>query len=592
MSINSLQKQTNTNIQEKANLIWEIATHLVGLFKPHEYGKVILPMTVLKRFDDALAPTKQAVVEMNEKLAEMKVEGEARDGVLCKTSGYAFYNTSKFDFKKLVSDPDNIESNFENYLQGFSSNVKDIISNFKFTDQVRTMVDGNVLFVVIQEFISPKGDMSPDKITSTDMGYIFEELIRKFSESYDEQAGAHFTSRDIIYLMTELLIAPEKDDIKVNGCTKTAYDMAMGTSQMLGCLTECLTDINENADLTCFGEEFNPETYAIAKADMLIKGGNASGMMYGDTLNDDKFSGYEFDYIISNPPFGIDWKREKADVEAEAKKGYDGRFGPGLPTISDGQMLFMLNGVKKLKDGSGRMAIIQNASSLFTGDAGSGASEIRRYVITEDMVEAIIQLPTDLFYNTGISTYVWVITKGKDVNRLGKIQLIDASKCSVKRRKNIGNKRVDLDDKCIELIMKAYMGFENEVYVNGELTVESKLFDNDYFGYTKVTVETARTDENGKPILKKGKYQAVKGASDTEVIPFYDDIDTYIEKNVMPYNPLAFLDRKKDKIGFEIPFARLFYKFTAPQSSTDIFSEIKALEEEETALMEELFGNA
>lgn len=592
MSINSLQKQTNTNIQEKANLIWEIATHLVGLFKPHEYGKVILPMTVLKRFDDALAPTKQAVVEMNEKLAEMKVEGEARDGVLCKTSGYAFYNTSKFDFKKLVSDPDNIESNFENYLQGFSSNVKDIISNFKFTDQVRTMVDGNVLFVVIQEFISPKGDMSPDKITSTDMGYIFEELIRKFSESYDEQAGAHFTSRDIIYLMTELLIAPEKDDIKVNGCTKTAYDMAMGTSQMLGCLTERLTDINENADLTCFGEEFNPETYAIAKADMLIKGGNASGMMYGDTLNDDKFSGYEFDYIISNPPFGIDWKREKADVEAEAKKGYDGRFGPGLPTISDGQMLFMLNGVKKLKDGSGRMAIIQNASSLFTGDAGSGASEIRRYVITEDMVEAIIQLPTDLFYNTGISTYVWVITKGKDVNRLGKIQLIDASKCSVKRRKNIGNKRVDLDDKCIELIMKAYMGFENEVYVNGELTVESKLFDNDYFGYTKVTVETARTDENGKPILKKGKYQAVKGASDTEVIPFYDDIDTYIEKNVMPYNPLAFLDRKKDKIGFEIPFARLFYKFTAPQSSTDIFSEIKALEEEETALMEELFGNA
>lgn len=592
MSINSLQKQTNINIQEKANLIWEIATHLVGLFKPHEYGKVILPMTVLKRFDDALAPTKDAVVQMAEKLNKMKVEGEARDGILRKTAGYPFYNTSKFDFKRLVADPDNIESNFEAYLQGFSANVLDIISNFKFADQVRTMSDGNVLFVVIQEFVSAKGDMSPDKITSADMGYIFEELIRKFSESYDEQAGAHFTSRDIIYLMTEILIAPEKDKIKAEGCTKTAYDMAMGTSQMLGCLTERITEISDEADLTCFGQEFNPETYAIAKADMLIKGGNASGMLYGDTLSDDKFSGYEFDYIISNPPFGIDWKREKTEVEAEAKKGYDGRFGPGLPAISDGQMLFMLNGIKKLKKGSGRMAIIQNGSSLFTGDAGSGASEIRRYVLEGDMVEAIIQMPTDLFYNTGISTYIWVLTKGKPAHRLGKVQLIDASKCFVKRRKNIGNKRVDLDDKCIALIMQAYMEFENDILTDGDLTVESKIFENDYFGFTKVTVETAEADKNGKPVLKKGKMQAVKGASDTEIIPLSDDIDAYMEKNVLPYNPLAFLDRKKDKIGYEIPFTRLFYKFTAPQSSTDIFAEIKALEEEETALMKELFGNA
>ena len=590
MSINSLQKQTNINIQEKANLIWEIATHLVGLFKPHEYGKVILPMTVLKRFDDALAPTKDAVVQMAEKLNKMKVEGEARDGILCKTAGYPFYNTSKFDFRRLVADPDNIDSNFEAYLQGFSANVLDIIANFKFADQVRTMSDGNVLFVVIQEFVSAKGDMSPDKITSADMGYIFEELIRKFSESYDEQAGAHFTSRDIIYLMTEILVAPEKNKIKAEGCTKTAYDMAMGTSQMLGCLTERLTDISDEANLTCFGQEFNPETYAIAKADMLIKGGNASGMLYGDTLSDDKFSGYEFDYIISNPPFGIDWKREKTEVEAEAKKGYDGRFGPGLPAISDGQMLFMLNGIKKLKKGSGRMAIIQNGSSLFTGDAGSGASEIRRYVLEGDMVEAIIQMPTDLFYNTGISTYIWVLTKGKPAARLGKVQLIDASKCFVKRRKNIGNKRVDLDDKCISLIMGAYMGFEDDVFTDGDLTVESKIFDNDYFGFTKVTVETAEADENGKPVLKKGKMQAVKGASDTEIIPLSDDIDAYMEKNVLPYNPLAFLDRKKDKIGYEIPFTRLFYKFTAPQSSTDIFAEIKALEEEETALMKELFG--
>ena len=300
MSMQELQNQTNANIQAKANLIWDIATHLVGLFKPHEYGKVILPMTVLKRFDDALKPTKDAVVEMARKLDKQKVEGEARDGILCKIAQRDFYNTSNFDFAKLVADPDNVESNFDAYLQGFSSNVKDIIENFDFANTVKLMVKGGVLFVTLQEFSTEKGDMSPDKITSADMGYIFEELIRKFSESYDEQAGAHFTSRDIIYLMTELLIAPERERILAEGCTKTAYDMAMGTSQMLGCLTERLQEVRSDASLICFGQEFNPETYAIAKADMLIKGGNSSGMKYGDTLSEDAFSDYEFDYIISN----------------------------------------------------------------------------------------------------------------------------------------------------------------------------------------------------------------------------------------------------------------------------------------------------
>lgn len=589
MSMKELQKQTNTNIQEKANLIWESATHLVGLFKPHEYGKVILPLTVLKRFDDALAPTKQAVLDMKKKLDASGANEKLMEGALTRTSGYAFYNTSKFDFAKLLSDADNIADNFDDYLKGFSANVADIISRFEFAKTVDTMVEGGVLFVMIQEFNSKKADMSPEKITSADMGYIFEELIRKFSESYDEQAGAHFTSRDIIYLMTELLISPEKEGIKANGCTKTAYDMAMGTSQMLGCLTERLQEISDEADLTCFGQEFNPETYAIAKSDMLIKGGNASGMMYGDTLSQDKFTGYQFDYIISNPPFGIDWKREKEEVEKEAKKGFDGRFGPGLPAVSDGQMLFMLNGVKKLKEGSGRMAIIQNGSSLFTGDAGSGASEIRRYVIGEDLVDAIIQLPTDLFYNTGISTYVWVLTKGKDLSRAGKVQLIDASKCFVKRRKNIGNKRVDLNDDCIALILKAYENFEDNALEDGDLVVESKIFSNDYFGYTKVVVETPLCDEEGKPILKKGKPQPDKSKSDTEIVPLQDDIDEYMEKNVFAYNPLAYLDRSKDKIGYEVPFTRLFYKFVPPIPSDDIFAEIKELEAEETALMNELF---
>ena len=590
MAINELQKQTNINIQEKANLIWEIATHLVGFYKPHEYGKVILPMTVLKRFDDALAPTKEKVLETYKKLNEQGAEGEVRDGALCLASGYSFYNTSKFDFTRLLADDKNIEANFEDYLQGFSDNVKDILANFKFADEVKNMVKGNVLYVVIQEFNSKKADMSPDKITSMDMGYIFEELIRKFSESYNEEAGAHFTSRDIIYLMAELLISPEKDEIKQNGCYKTAYDMTMGTSQMLGCLTERVKEINEDADLTCFGQEFNPETYAIAKADMLIKGGNASGMKFGDTLSEDAYYGFEFDYIISNPPFGIDWKREKEAVEKEARLGYDGRFGPGLPQISDGQLLFMLNGVKKLKEGSGRMAIIQNGSSLFTGDAGSGPSEIRKYLIEQDLVEAIIQLPTDLFYNTGIATYIWVISKDKPSHRLGKVQLIDSSKCFVKRRKNIGNKRVDLDDSCISLIMQAYNEFDNKEYENGALRVESKTFDNEFFGYRKVTVETAVADENGKPILKKGKMQAEKGKTDSEIIPLNEDVEGYFNKNVLPYNPLAFMDRTKDKIGYEIPFTRLFYKFVAPRSSEEIFAEFKALSIEEEKLMKEILG--
>ena len=589
MAIAELQKQTNTTIQEKANLIWEIATHLVGLFKPHEYGKVILPLTVLKRFDDALLPTKDKVLQMVKVLDERKTVGEARDGILCKASGYAFYNTSKFTFAKLLSDPNNLESNFDNYLKGFSDNIQDIISNFKFNDQVKTMLEGKVLFVVLQEFASQKGDMSPERITSTDMGYIFEELIRKFSESYDEQAGAHFTARDIIYLMTELLVAPEKEEIRANGCAKTAYDMAMGTSQMLGCLTERLQEISADATLTSFGQEFNPETYAIAKADMLIKGGNASGMKYGDTLNDDQFTGHTFDYIISNPPFGIDWKREKTEVEKEAKLGYEGRFGPGLPAVSDGQMLFMLNGVKKLKEGAGRMAIIQNGSSLFTGDAGSGASEIRRYVIEGDLVEAIIQLPTDLFYNTGIATYIWVITKNKPMHRAGRVQLIDASKCYAKRRKNIGNKRVDLDDASIALIMKAYEAFTDDVYIEGTLTVESKVLDNTAFGYTKVAVETPLCNANGEPVLKKGKPQPDKEKSDTELIPLTEDTDAYMAKNVLPYNPLAYIDHTKDKVGYEVPFTRLFYKFEAPQASSALFDELKALGAEEEQLMKELF---
>ena len=589
MVMNDLQKQTNINVREKANLIWEIATHLYGEYKPHEYGRVILPMTVIKRFDDSLKETKQAVLEMVKKLDERKVEGSAREAILKSVSKYDFYNISKFDFESLLADSENISANFTAYLQGFSDNVKDIIARFEFDKEISKMTENDLLFTIISEFNSKKANMSPKIMTSQDMGYIFEELIRKFSESYDEQAGAHFTSRDIIYLMTELLVAPEKDIIKVKGCNKTAYDMTMGTSQMLACLEEKLKQINDNSHLMCFGQEFNPETYAIAKSDMLIKGGNAENMKFGDTLSNDQFEDTTFDYIISNPPFGIDWKKEKEAVEKEAKLGYSGRFGPGLPKISDGQLLFMLNGIKKLKE-NGRMAIIQNGSSLFNTDSGS--VNIRKYIIENDMLETIIQLPNDLFYNTGITTYIWVITKNKSEARRGKIQLINASECSVKRRKNIGSKRVDLNDGCIDLILKAYNNFNNNRYVmdeeneNRKISVESKVFNNEYFGFTIVTIETAMKDEEGNYILKKGNKVAIKGKSDTETIPLIENIDEFFTNKVLPFNKDAFMDRSKDKIGYEIPFTRLFYKFSEPRKSEDIFKEFKELSLKETELME------
>lgn len=593
MAIDKLQKQTNINIQEKANLIWEIATHLYGEYKPHEYGKVILPMTVIKRFDDALKDTKKAVVEKNNELnsSNKEVNDKTRHAILKNVAKHDFYNTSKFDFAGLIADADNIKENFTSYLQAFSDNVKDIIQRFDFFKEIDKMSENDLLYTIINEFNAKKADFSPNVVTAQDMGYIFEELIRKFSESYDEQAGAHFTARDIIYLMTELLVVNDKEELKKNGGSKTAYDMTMGTSQMLTCLDERLQDINESINLTCFGQEFNPETYAIAKADTLIRGGDADNMKFGDTLSNDQFEGYTFDYIISNPPFGIDWKKEKESVEKEAKLGESGRFEAGLPAIGDGQMLFLQNGLKKLKP-TGRMAIIQNGSSLFNGDAGFGPSNIRKFIIENDRLEAIIQLPNDLFYNTGIATYIWVITgkEGKEDRRLGKVQLIDASKCYVKRRKNIGNKRVDLSDEAISLIVKAYNSFDNLEFNEDGLFVESKVFDNAYFGYTKVTVETSETDDKGNELLKKGKKQAIKGKTDSEIIPLTEDVEQYFDNNVLPFNEHAFMDRTKDKIGYEIPFTRIFYKFVEPRKSDDIFAEFKELSNQEQDLMKKILG--
>lgn len=587
MGTAELSQRTTINIQEKANLIWAIADKLVGTYKPHEYGNVILPMCVIKRFSDTLAATKQKVIDMNKTLDSRGIM--VKDGFLRSASGYDFYNVSPFTFDGLLSDAENIADNFRSYLNHFSANVIDVIEKFDFDKEITKLSNNGILYNVISEFCSKKAYMGVDAISAVDMGYIFEELVRKFSESYDEHAGAHFTARDIIYLMAEILVAPKKNAMLTEGITATMYDMAMGTSQMLDCLSEKLLAIDEDAQLTEFGQELNEQTFAIAKANMLIKGGDAENMKHGNTLSDDKFEGYKFDYIISNPPFGIEWKNEKTAVEAEHKKGSMGRFGAGLPAIGDSQQLFMLNGVAKLKE-TGRMAIIQNGSPLFKGDAGSGESNIRGYLLENDWLEAIIQIPNDMFYNTGIATYIWIVSKNKSAERAGKVQLIDASKCCVKRRKSLGNKRNEFTDECIALIAKAYNEFAEGVYEDGALVVESKIKANEDFKYSKVVVEQPVCDEQGNPILKRGKPTADSSKRDTESIPWTEEIEAYMAKNVYPYAPDAWIDEKKTKIGYEIPFTREFYKYVAPRRSEDIFAHLEELDKAETALMAKIMG--
>ncbi len=572
-----------TNIAEKATMIWNVADMLRGPFKPHEYGLVILPMTVVKRFHDCLLPTWQNVQDTYEKVRTLAVI----DGFLTRASGYQFYNTSKFTFDKLLADPENIEANFRDYLAGFSANVQDVLAKFDFDNVIKRMVESNTLYLTIKEFNSPKGYLGPDKISAVDCGYIFEDLVRRFSESFGEEAGAHFTSRDIIYLMTDLLLS---DADLTDAGNITVYDMTMGTSQMLSCMEERIHDLNSDIEVTCFGQEFNPSTFAIAKADMMIRGGDPNNMRFGDTLSDDQFKGYTFRYCISNPPFGIDWKREQKAVEAEAAKGELGRFAPGLPKISDGQQLFVLNGLSKLAP-NGKMTIIQNGSPLFSGDAESGPSEIRRYILENDWLDAIVQLSTDQFMNTGISTYIWVCSKDKPAYRAGKVQLIDASHCYEPRRKSIGTKRNDITDLCRNLIVQAYGEFrDNAIYgdKNG-VYCQSKIFNAEDFGYYKITVERPERDEAGNVVLKKGKPVPDASLRDTENVPMTEDIEKYFQREVLPYAPDAWIDTKKTKVGYEIPMTRYFYEYQAPESVEDIMARITGLEADISASLQALF---
>ncbi len=567
-------------VSEKASLIWSIADKLVGVYKPHEYGDVILPLTVLKRFDSVLSDTKDKVLEMAKKYPETFAK---RDFILKETAGQKFYNTSKYDFKKLLDDPDNIEENFYNYINGYSDEVKDIIKNFDLNKQIEKMAGNGILYQVIDTFNSEKANLHPSYVSNIEMGYIFEEIIRRFNELSNEEAGQHYTPREVIELMVNLIFEDE-EDLADSSKIKTVYDGACGTGGMLTASMEYAKKLNSSSRMLCYGQELNAQTYAICKADMLIKGEDSNNIRHGNTLSGDLFPGETFDYIIMNPPFGIEWKNEKAAVLKEAEKGSDGRFPAGTPAISDSQLLFLQNAVSKMKPEGSKIAIVHNGSALFKGDAGSGESEIRRYVIENDLLDCIIQLPNDMFYNTGIATYIWILSNKKPGHRVGKVQLINASEFYNKMRKNLGSKRNELSKEHIDNITKIYGDFVENEY--------SKIFENEYFGYRKVTVLQPELNEDGTPRKnKKGEYISNKELTDTENIPLQETIEDYMNREVIPFAKYAYIDESKTKIGYEISFTKYFYKYQEPRKTEDIMNEILELDKKLDGVLKELQEN-
>lgn len=567
-------------VSEKASLIWSIADKLVGVYKPHEYGDVILPLTVLKRFDSVLSDTKDKVLEMAKKYPETFAK---RDFILKETAGQKFYNTSKYDFKKLLDDPDNIEENFYNYINGYSDEVKDIIKNFDLNKQIEKMAGNGILYQVIDTFNSEKANLHPNYVSNIEMGYIFEEIIRRFNELSNEEAGQHYTPREVIELMVNLIFEDE-EDLADSSKIKTVYDGACGTGGMLTASMEYAKKLNSSSRMLCYGQELNAQTYAICKADMLIKGEDSNNIRHGNTLSGDLFPGETFDYIIMNPPFGIEWKNEKAAVLKEAEKGSDGRFPAGTPAISDSQLLFLQNAVSKMKPEGSKIAIVHNGSALFKGDAGSGESEIRRYVIENDLLDCIIQLPNDMFYNTGIATYIWILSNKKPGHRVGKVQLINASEFYNKMRKNLGSKRNELSKEHIDNITKIYGDFVENEY--------SKIFENEYFGYRKVTVLQPELNEDGTPRKnKKGEYISNKELTDTENIPLQETIEDYMNREVIPFAKYAYIDESKTKLGYEISFTKYFYKYQEPRKTEDIMNEILELDKKLDGVLKELQEN-
>ena len=564
------------NQQALSAFIWSVADLLRGDYKQSDYGKVILPFTVLRRLDCVLEDTKAAV------LAELAAKQKAKlnpEQFLLLKSGQSFYNTSKLDMKVLMGDPDNIAQNLYSYVQAFSPEVRDVFERFEFHTQVERLAKAGLLYQVTEKFAQV--DLHPKAVSNMQMGLVFEELIRKFAELSNETAGEHFTPREVIRLMVNLIFIEDDAILSKPGVVRTIYDPTAGTGGMLSVAGEYLAEHNPKARLTVFGQELNPESYAICKADMLIKGQDVANIAFGNTLNDDGHTHRKFDYMLSNPPFGVEWKKVEKEVRKEfEQQGFNGRFGPGLPRVSDGSMLFLLHLISKMRpaaEGGSRFGIVLNGSPLFTGGAGSGESEIRRYVLENDLCEAIVGLPTDMFYNTGISTYVWIISNRKPVARKGKVQLIDASGFWQKMRKSLGSKRKELSEAHIDQITRLFGDFV-EAQQDGKPI--SRIFKNEAFGYRTITVERPLRDEAGKVVLglkgkAKGKPQSDSSLRDTENVPLGEDVEAYFKREVLPHAPDAWIDHDKTKVGYEIPFNRHFYVFQPPRELAVIDAELK-----------------
>ena len=575
-----------------SSFIWSVADLLRGDYKQSDYGKVILPFTVLRRLDCVLEPTKDAVLT---ELAAKEKLGVNPAPFLKRKTGLPFFNQSPLDLKKLLGDPTNVAQNLFTYIQGFSPEVRDIFEHFEFQTQVERLSKAGLLYQVTEKFCQI--DLHPSKVSNADMGTVFEELIRKFAELSNETAGEHFTPREVIRLMVNLLFVEDNDALAKPGVVRTLYDPTAGTGGMLSVAGEYLAELNPKSSLNVFGQELNPESYAICKADMLIKGQDVGNIVFGNTLSDDGHPAEHFDYMLSNPPFGVEWKKVEKEVRKEHEtKGFSGRFGPGLPRISDGSMLFLLHLLSKMRpanQGGSRFGIVLNGSPLFTGGAGSGESEIRRYVLENDLLEAIVGLPTDMFYNTGIATYVWIISNRKPVERKGKVQLIDASGMWQKMRKSLGSKRKELSDAHIEHITRLFGSFAEAKDEDGKPI--SRLFDNEDFGYHSITVERPLRDEAGQIVLgqkgkQKGKPQPDSSLRDTENVPYKDDVAEYFQREVLPHAPDAWIDPDKTKVGYEIPFNRHFYVYQPPRPLPDIEADIRQLEGEIAGLLKGLLA--
>ena len=608
------------NHQSLSAFIWSVADLLRGDYKQSDYGKVILPFTVLRRLDCVLAATKPAVLAEFDKRSG---EGLNPEPFLLRAAGQSFYNTSKMDMGKLIGDADHIAPNLYAYIQAFSPAVRDIFERFEFVAQVDRLGKAGLLYQVTEKFA--RIDLHPGVVDNHQMGLAFEELIRRFAELSNETAGEHFTPREVIKLMVSLLFVEDDDLLSKPSVVRTIYDPTAGTGGMLSVAEDYLAGLNPTARLTMFGQELNDESYAICKADMLIKGQDVGNIVAGNTLSDDGHTGRKFDYMLSNPPFGVEWKKvEKVVRQEHEQQGHNGRFGPGLPRVSDGSLLFLMHLLSKMRpasEGGCRFGIVLNGSPLFTGGAGSGESEIRRYLLESDLVEAIVALPTDMFYNTGIATYVWIVSNRKPAHRKGKLQLIDASVFWKKMRKSLGSKRREMSEDDIAVVTKLFGGFKTAqlatvtgadgkevtraVVIEGEappvapeggkvrLQPLSRIFDNADFGYHTITVERPLLDDQGRPVVgqkgkAKGKPVSDSALRDTENVPLAEDIDAYFRREVLPHAPDSWIDRDKTKVGYEIPFNRHFYVFEPPRDLAEIDADLLAVTDRIKAMIEGL----